>query len=205
MYSNTVDINVIKDIEYVYPITSEYIASLQDDSLYPWGDGQEYQYSLDGVLYYGDTGLPVTLINSMIVGYGITNYGYYGSGENQSDLMTGDKNWLPMYSTFRIPDNTGQKEIFMGLLIQTDGEFNINGNLYINGFTYTAADILVQDERKDGLTIQQNFDSGFIGGIQKLRIYDRAFTSPEILHNALIEREKNPNIIVSKGGRIIYR
>ena len=205
MYSDVVDINVIKDIEYMHPITSEYIASLLDDTLHPWGDGQEYQYSLDGVLYYGDSGLPVTLINSMIVGYGMTNYGYYGGGENQSDLMTGDKNWLPMYSTFRIPDNTGQKEIFMGLLIQTDDEFNINGSLYINGFTYTAADILVQDERKDDLTVQQNFDSGFIGGIQKLRIYDRAFTSPEILHNALIEREKNSNIIVSKGGRIIYR
>jgi len=205
MYSDVVDVDVIKDVEYVHPLTYQYLLSLQDDNLHPWGDGQEYQYSLDGKLYYGDSGLPVTWENSMIVGYGITTYGYYGNPLGASTVMTGDMNWLPMNSTFRTPDNTGQNFVYMGLLIETDGGFNTGGTLYINDFTYTAADILVQDERKDNLTIEQNFDYGFLGGIQKLRIYDRAFTSPEILHNALIEKEKNSNIIVSKGGRIIYR
>ncbi|GAG29784.1 unnamed protein product, partial [marine sediment metagenome] len=79
--------------------------------------------------------------------------------------------------------------------------------IFVNDFVYTAADILVQDERKNDLTIEQNFDYSFIGGIQKLRVYDRAFTSQEILHNALIEAEADPtkNMLVSKGGRIIYR
>jgi len=205
MYSDEVDIDIIKESEYVHPLTYDYLLSLQDDNLHPWGDGQEYQYSLDGKLYYGDSGLPVTWENSMIVGYGLTNYGYYGSPLGASTVMTGGDNWLPLSNTFRTPDNTGQKFIYMGLLIETDGVLNTGGTLYINDFTYTAADILVQDERKDNLTIEQNFDDGFFGGIQKLRIYDRAFTSPEILHNALMERGKNPNILVSKGGRIIYR
>jgi len=62
-------------------------------------------------------------------------------------------------------------------------------------------------KEKFDLTIEQNFDSGFIGGIQKLRVYDRAFTSPEVLHDALMEAKNDTtkNLLVSKGGRIINR
>jgi hypothetical protein len=78
--------------------------------------------------------------------------------------------------------------------------------IYVNDFTYTGADILAQDPRKNNLLIEQNFDNSFIGGIQKLRVYNNALTSPEVLHNALIEAKSNPNLNlpVSKGGRIIY-
>ena len=107
-------------------------------------------------------------------------------------------------SRFRTPDNSGKNNIHLGLLIETNGVFNTGGTLYINGFTYTAADILVKDPNKSNLTIEQNFNSAFIGGIQKLRIYDRAFTAPEVLHNALMEAKTKPNMFVSKGGRIIY-
>jgi hypothetical protein len=46
----------------------------------------------------------------------------------------------------------------------------------------------------------------FIGGIQKLRVYNQGLTPAEILHNALMEAKFNPflNLKVSKGGRIIY-
>lgn len=115
--------------------------------------------------------------------------------------------WKPLKCVFRTTDNSGQQFVYIGILIESTMEFNLDVPLFIKDFTYTAADILVQDERKNNLTIEQNFKPSFTGGIQKLRIYTKAFTSTEILHNILMEIEKNPgqNIVVSKGGRIIYR
>jgi hypothetical protein len=117
---------------------------------------------------------------------------------------SGKTGWNKLKCIFRTTDNSGQQFVNVGLLIETNGSFNLNTPLFIKDFTYTGADILVQDERKNNLTIEQNFNSGFIGGIQKLRIYDKAFTFTEILHNAFIESQINSNIVVSKGGRIIY-
>ena len=113
--------------------------------------------------------------------------------------------WKDLMCKFNITNNTGQQFVNIGLLIESSELINFNTSLFVNDFTYTGADILVQDERKNDLLIEQNFNSSFIGGIQKLRIYDNALTSEEILHNALFESTLNPNIIVSKGGRIIYR
>jgi len=196
MYSDNVDIDIINSTEYIYPLTNEYILSLQNLGLHPFMDRCEYEYELDKVMYYGINGIPVTPENALTVGFG---------NENPNIILTGENGWLPIKTTFRTKDNSGKNIVYVGILIETDGLFNTGGTLYINNFTYTASDILVQDERKNNLTIEQNFDSGFIGGIQKLRIYDKAFTSPEVLHNALIESKKNPSIVVNKGGRIIYR
>ena len=113
--------------------------------------------------------------------------------------------WKDLMCKFNITNNTGQQFVNIGLLIESSELINFNTSLFVNDFTYTGADILVQDERKNDLLIEENFNSSFIGGIQKLRIYDNALTSEEILHNALFESTLNPNIIVSKGGRIIYR
>ena len=112
-----------------------------------------------------------------------------------------------MKTVLRTEENSGQKFIYVGLLLQTSDSFNIDSPLFINDFTYTAADILNIDPRKNNLTIESNFNSGFIGGIQKLRIYDKALTSSEVLHNIYWETKNNPgqNIVVSKGGRVIYR
>lgn len=124
---------------------------------------------------------------------------------NEEVYTTGKNSWIPISTKFKITDNTGQQYVNIGLLIETSILPVLNNQMFVNNFTYTGADILVQDERKNNLLVEQNFNSGFIGGIQKLRIYDRAFTSTEILHNALIEAQNNSNIIISKGGRIIYR
>ncbi len=194
MYSDDVDVNIVNDTEYVYPFTAGYISEQQGLGPHPFPDDQEYEWSVDGIIYDGVTGYRVYAPNTDIVEY---NSGSYG--------ITGLEKWIPIKSTFRTPDNTGQQFVELGILIETTGELITGGTIFVNDFVYTAADILVQDERKNGLTIEQNFDYGFIGGIQKLRIYDKAFTSQEILHNALMEAEKNPNIVVSKGGRIIYR
>lgn len=201
MYNDDVDINVVSEIEYVFPVTTAYLQSLLGDGLYPFPDGQEYEWVVDGVMYYGVSGLLVTSENAQIVGYGNTPesvLNYYSTGNNT---------WLPVKSIFRTPDNTGQNFITLGLLIESSAELITGGTIFVKDFEYTAADILVQDERKNNLTIEQNFDYSFIGGIQKLRIYDKGLSSSEILHNVSIENKNNPesNIIISKGGRIIYR
>lgn len=198
-YSDSTDIDVVSEVQYVYPLTTEYMNQITNQGTHKWFDQQEYEYSINGIMYYGTSGLPVTPENAYIAGYDgqpvqISNY-----------FSTGQNTWLPIKSKIRIPDNTGQDFIYIGVLIKTGTAFNTGGTLYIKDFTYTAADILTQDESKNNLTIQQNFDSSFIGGIQKLRIYDKAFTSSEILNNAYWESKAYPNMVVSKGGRIIYR
>ena len=201
MYSDDVDVDIVSNVEYVFPVTTAYLQSLASDGLHPFLDGQEYEWIVDGVMYYGVSGLPVTQDNASIVGYGQTP-------ESVSDYYsTGNNTWLPVETVFRTPDNTGQNFIYLGLLIESSSELITGSTIYVKDFEYTAADILVQDERKFDLTIEQNFDSGFIGGIQKLRVYDRAFTSPEVLHNALMEAKNDTtkNLLVSKGGRIINR
>jgi hypothetical protein len=122
-------------------------------------------------------------------------------------FITGKDVWLPIKTVFSTKDNTGKKQVNIGILIESDHDFNSNAPLFFGDFTYKGADILVQDHRKDNLLIQENFDSSFIGGIQKLRVYNNALTSPEVLHNALVEAKLNPNlnIVVNKGGRIIHR
>lgn len=118
---------------------------------------------------------------------------------------TGTNTWKEISTTFRLPENVGKKKVYVGIKIESSLPFTENGNMFVMDFNYTGADILVQDERKENLLIEQNFNSSFIGGIQKLRIYDNALTSPEILHNAIIESKNNTLYQKNKGGRLIYR
>ena len=71
----------------------------------------------------------------------------------------------------------------------------------------TTPSTLIQDTRKNDLFIEQYFNSSFIGNIQKLRIYDNALNSQEVLHNAKIESANTSgySITVNLGGRIITR
>lgn len=119
--------------------------------------------------------------------------------------LNNKKDWSLIKCKFKISDNIGQQFINIGFLIETNDKLNSIGNLFVGSFSYTGQDILVKDNRKNNLLIEQNFDKPFIGGIQKLRIYEKSLTSTEILHNAYIESQKNSNIIISKGGRLIYK
>jgi hypothetical protein len=203
-YSDTTDVNVYNAIEYSFPITVNSIQTAERLGLHPFPDEFEYIYT-NGIMYYGETGEPV------IDMFGnLSNYGWYANsvltgGTVQNSLITGQNTWNNLKSVIKTSDNSGQNFINVGLLIQTSNTFNIDKPLFIKNFRYTASDILVQDLRKNDLTIEQNFNTSFIGGIQKLRIYDNALTSPEVLHNAIWESKVNENILVSKGGRIIYR
>ena len=199
-YSDDVDINIMGETEYQFPLTNAHFLEIVAEGLHPYPDRQEYEWIVDKIIYYGESGLPVpnqpALYGSDALEFAVSEY-----------YVTGQEKWLSLNNTFRTPDNTGQNFVTLGLLIKSTKELITGGTIYIDDFVYTAADILVQDERKFDLTIEQNFDSSFIGGIQKLRVYDKALTSAEILHNALIEAKTDltKNILVSKGGRIIYR
>lgn len=104
-----------------------------------------------------------------------------------------------------INTNNYGEQIKIGLLIESSNPLNLGGKLFIKNIDYNAPDILVKDINKNNLIIEENFTNSFKGGIQKLRIYDNALTSEEVLHNSLIDNKQNPNIIVNKGGRLIKR
>jgi hypothetical protein len=198
VYSNDVDVNIHQESQYVLPLNESYILKLLGLGLHPFTDKQEYEYMLNGIMYFGVSGLPVHLRYLLL--QGLDKWGI-----PVESFLSGEDVWLPLNTKFSIEDNTGKKQVNIGLLIESDHDFNSNAPLFFNDFTYRGADILVQDHRKDNLLIQENFDSSFIGGIQKLRVYNNALTSPEILHNALIEAKSKPTMHVTKGGRIIYR
>lgn len=195
-----VDVNIHQESQYVLPMTEAYMLKLLGLGLHPFPDRQEYEYMLNGIMYFGVSGLPVGLQYLLLQGFNL-------AGIPVESFITGEDVWLPIKTVFSTEDNTGKKQVNIGLLIESDHDFNSNAPLFFGNFTYKGADILVQDHRKDNLLIQENFDSSFIGGIQKLRVYNNALTSPEVLHNALIESNLNPNLnlVVDKGGRIIYR
>ena len=198
----TVDIDIVNEVQYSYPLTPEELLNIQDTGLHPFPDREEYQYIYTNHFsYYGATGILVTEQNS-IDGVIIPM-----SDLIHGSLVTGENGWKPLKCVFRTKENSGKQIVYIGLLLESTDEFNKNIPIYLNNFTYKGADILVQDPAKDNLLIEQNFDQSFIGGIQKLRVYNQGLTSPEIIHNALVEAKLNPalNLKVSAGGRIIYR
>lgn len=201
----TEDIDILHEDSFKYPLTSADIEMLPNVERHPFPDDMEYSYVYQGVSVYGISGLPVYDDPAYYTFFGvnplnneiINNGGVFGSQDK----------WLPLKTRFKLKDNTGKQQVYIGVLIETSYTFNLNQPLFISDFTYTGADILSQDPKKDNLLIEQNFNSSFNGRIQKLRIYDRGLSGQEILHNTIVESKKNPylNINVNKGGRIIYR
>lgn len=113
--------------------------------------------------------------------------------------------WFEIVYKIRLKKNSNKQKIRVGFYVESDMALNEGFKFYFDKFTFVGADKLVQDQTKLGQKIEETYSESFIGGIQKLRIYDNALSSQEILHNALIEA-KNPayNLKISKGGRIIY-
>ena len=198
-FSHNSDILIISEIEYSYPsITQDENFKLR--GLKPIIDGQEYQYlnSENGLMYYGKTGIPITGIKTSVYGYDLK----YFTEFTGNAIITGLNTWKDISIKFRIPDELDKESVYIGLLIESDSYVS-GKTLYIKDFTYTAADVLAQDDRKSKLLIEQNFNQSFVGGIQKLRIYDTALDASQIMHNAVIESDNNQLFVASKGGRII--
>ncbi len=113
--------------------------------------------------------------------------------------------WFEIVYKIRLKENSNRQNIRVGFFVQSDRPLVDGFKFYFDKFNFAGADKLVQDPVKANQKIEQTYSKAFVGGIQKLRIYDNALSSQEILHNAMIEA-KNPayGIMVSKGGRLIY-
>ena len=116
------------------------------------------------------------------------------NGFNDVDITVKSKN-----------QNTITTKVGIYIVAETQSNANNSWNVFVKNFEYNNLNDLVQDSDKQNLLIEQNFDSSFIGCIQKLRVYDFAFTSQEALHNAKAEQfsDIDYNILTNGGGRII--
>jgi hypothetical protein len=113
------------------------------------------------------------------------------------------KNFDEFY--FKPINNDKEKQIGVPFNISWGGgSFGLKHSWHFSDFTESG---ITQDNSKKDLLIEKYFNSSFIGNIQKLRVYDNALSSTEVLHNAYIEATNNPNynILFSKGGRIIIK
>jgi hypothetical protein len=192
----TEDINVVNRKVYQNPI----ITPSDQETPFPILSGvYEYEDGATGLLIDGQTGFPVdTELNNEIMG---------DSLQYKQMTATGENEWIELYTKFNIAENSGQQFVKVGLLIESNVDLIDNFILFVDDFVYLASDNLSQDSRKQNLLIEQNFNSSFIGGIQKLRLYDKGFSAQEVLHNAKVELALTPDYgySITKGGRIIYR
>jgi hypothetical protein len=145
----------------------------------------------ENFLKYGDNELKLVVLN---------NTQNSIIDQNSTITSSGD-GWVKIDVEFNIPNNIGEDDIYLGILIQSEEFFNLNGNLYFSKFTYSGSDVLVKDNKKEELFIERNFDGSFIGGVQKLRIYDKPLNMGEIQKNVV-----NDNVTgrIGRGGRLIY-
>jgi hypothetical protein len=122
-----------------------------------------------------------------------------------SNIANPANEWFEIRYKIRLKKNSNIQYVKVGLYVKSDMILNNGFAYYFDKFKYVGSDKLVIDHRKDNQLVEQIFDKSFVGGIQKLRIYDNALTSQEILHNASIEaKNKAYGFIISKGGRLIY-
>lgn len=115
--------------------------------------------------------------------------------------------WIELSIKFNIEQNCLSGNTFNLSLnvFDNSGSTITNTTIYIKDLKYYCQDILVIDENKNNLMIEKYFNESFIGGIQKLRVYDRALSSNEVFGNAFFESKNNRNLNLNivKGGRII--
>jgi len=167
-----------------------------------YDDHEENEYINNGVIIDVITGYPV------IKGPGLVNKGV---DYNESPVFAFDQPsltgiWKTITYKFRINDYNNEKfKFYFGFIIKSSKNLISNKHLYIKEFKYIANDILVKDSIKNNLTIENKFNNSFIGGIQKLKVYDNALESNEILNNTYWEgiSNKNYNLLINEGGRII--
>lgn len=148
----------------------------------------EHIYVKNGVMYYGETGNPVSSIFNELT--------------YENNYITGVNVWTNISTAFMIKGVNERRLINIGFLIESPVKLKQN-SLYIKDFTYEAQDIIVKDVNKNNLMIEQNFNKPFYGGIQKLRVYDSALSSNDIL--TITSNETNMSVNITKGGRLIYR
>jgi hypothetical protein len=112
--------------------------------------------------------------------------------------------WNDIVYKIKLKENSSKQNIKAGLYISSSAPLNNEFKVYFDEFKFIGSDKLKQDNRKNELLIEETYSKSFVGGIQKLRVYDNALNSREILHNAIIEaRNGGYNLKVLTGGRLI--
>ncbi len=104
---------------------------------------------------------------------------------------------------FRGLNNDREKQIGVPFNMSWGGgSFGLKHSWHYANFSGNS---IIQDSSKSNLLIEKYFNIPYIGNIQKLRVYNMALQSNEILHNANIDANSNANylISISKGGRLI--
>ena len=144
-----------------------------------------------GLSVVGNNNIPINIVETKV-------YDPY------TDLSS---DWIELNIKFNIEQNCLSGNTFNLSLdvFDNSGSTITNTPIYIKDLKYYCQDILVIDENKNDLMIEKYFNESFIGGIQKLRIYDRALSSNEVFGNAFFESKNNRNLNLNivKGGRII--
>lgn len=113
--------------------------------------------------------------------------------------------WNEIRYKIRLKENTNIQTIKVGFYLKSDMPLNDDFVCYFDKFSFVGSDKLVKDSVKSNQTIEKYYSNSFIGGIQKLRIYDNSLSPQEVLHNAMIEAKNvGYNLNISKGGRLIY-
>lgn len=193
---NDENVEILNQKEYMHPLISRGDTTQQQQTT-PFIDGQEYMYVKDGIRYYGTTGVPILSMDALRYGF----YDWFKEKETLKNLYAfGENKWVDIHLEFKLKQNFDSSDIEIGLLIESESNFNINKPIYLNNFIYDGADTLVIDQTKSNLFIERNFNKSFIGGIEKLRFFDESLTLSQIRNNAKLE---SPPLKIIKGGRII--
>lgn len=172
----TTDLDLISNRDYVFTV------NVYEENIFGDADG------VIGMFFSGQTDIEIVYEKP------------YNSIEESGST------WTEIQYRIRTEDNTGKTKVKVGLYMKSDYPLRPDFKVYFDRFIYRGADVLSKDVTKDDQLIEVLYDKSFIGGIQKLRIYDVAFTSQQVLHNAMIEaRNTAYGFEITKGGRIIYR
>jgi hypothetical protein len=173
----TQDLDLISNRDYTFTINF-----FDDGSIF-----RNYSTGITGLFFHGN--VPIKIVSATPY---ITNTGNVGQ-------------WFEIKYKIRLQENSNRQKIRVGFYISSDLPLANNFVAYFDKLEFIGSDKLVQNPANSNQMIENIYSKSFIGGIQKLRIYDNALSPQEILHNALIEA-RNPayNLIVSKGGRLIY-
>ena len=113
--------------------------------------------------------------------------------------------WTELIFEFRVAKTCGIYYFYPQIEITSEIGFINNSILKIKNFRIETTNILNKDNSKENLTIEKYFDESFVGGIQKLRIYNRVLNNNEILNNAVNDfKNEFYNVKILMGGRLIY-
>lgn len=164
--------------------------------------GHKYKLSVlvNSNIFYNliDVGNIFLNINTNAPNYNILN-------EKTYSTKTLNNTWTELIFEFSVAKTCGNYYFYPQIEITSEIGFISNSILKIKNFRIETTNILNKDKSKENLTIEKYFDESFIGGIQKLRIYNRVLNNNEILNNAINDFENEYyNVKILKGGRLIY-